>query len=270
MSYCAEQVRRFDRDRYLTVLFAPAARRAALFALYAFNLEVARAREAVRTPEMGLIRLQWWRDALDELAAGRCRQHPVLEAFASLAPELDPEPIRRLLDARERDHQVEPCATLDEFAAYAADTSGGLLELALQLLGVADAASHSAARRVGTAWGLLGLLRATPVQARAGRSMLPTQLLRAYGLDAAALEAARGSTEMAEVARAVAEIAAAQLAAARTFNPDPAALPVLLLGTLADDVRRRLEQAGYDPWRLPPRIGFAPVRLAYAHWRGRF
>jgi NADH dehydrogenase [ubiquinone] 1 alpha subcomplex assembly factor 6 len=67
LSYCAQQLRRLDPDRYLTALFAPDRRREGLFALYAFNLEVARAREAVREPMMGLIRLQWWRDALEEI-----------------------------------------------------------------------------------------------------------------------------------------------------------------------------------------------------------
>ena len=44
-AYCLAQVRRHDRDRYLTALFAGAAARADLMALYAFNLEVARTRE---------------------------------------------------------------------------------------------------------------------------------------------------------------------------------------------------------------------------------
>src|ERR1700743_3337665 len=38
-SYCAEQVRQFDHDRFLTAIFAPAAVREHLFALYAFNIE---------------------------------------------------------------------------------------------------------------------------------------------------------------------------------------------------------------------------------------
>jgi phytoene synthase len=61
LSAVAELVRRHDRDRYMTALFAPAARREALFALYAFNYEIARVREAVTQPTLGQIRLQWWR-----------------------------------------------------------------------------------------------------------------------------------------------------------------------------------------------------------------
>src|SRR5205823_335241 len=50
LSPVAALVRRHDRDRYQTVLFAPAARREALFALYAFNYEIARVRETVTQP----------------------------------------------------------------------------------------------------------------------------------------------------------------------------------------------------------------------------
>ena len=35
-----------------------------MFALYAFNLEIARVREVAREPLAGEIRLQWWSDVL--------------------------------------------------------------------------------------------------------------------------------------------------------------------------------------------------------------
>src|SRR5215475_14937298 len=82
-SYCAQILRRQDPERYLTALFAPFGRREALFALYAFNLELARARESVREPLMGRMRLQWWREALEEIAAGRPRAHEVVRPLAA-------------------------------------------------------------------------------------------------------------------------------------------------------------------------------------------
>ena len=58
----AAGARRPTRIGFSPTLFAPAEHRGALFALYAFNLEVARVREVVREPLAGEIRLQWWRD----------------------------------------------------------------------------------------------------------------------------------------------------------------------------------------------------------------
>src|SRR6201984_811294 len=69
LSPVAALVRRHDHDRYQTVLFAPAARREALFALYAFNYEIARVRESVTQPMLGQIRLQWWRENIGAAVA---------------------------------------------------------------------------------------------------------------------------------------------------------------------------------------------------------
>ena len=46
----AALVRRHDPDRFLTALFAPPDRRDALLVLYAFNHELARAREVASEP----------------------------------------------------------------------------------------------------------------------------------------------------------------------------------------------------------------------------
>src|SRR5258706_7401227 len=79
LSPVAALVRRHDRDRYQTVLFAPAARREALFALYAFNYEIARVRESVTEPMLGQIRLQWWRANIAAASEGSpVRHHPVV------------------------------------------------------------------------------------------------------------------------------------------------------------------------------------------------
>src|SRR4051812_36914804 len=73
LSPVGEIVRRHDPDRFFTGLFAPAGKREALWALYAFNHEIARAREVVREPAMAMIRLQWWREVVE----GARRRHEV-------------------------------------------------------------------------------------------------------------------------------------------------------------------------------------------------
>src|SRR5205085_10532913 len=78
-SSLAALVRQHDRDRYQTALFAPAERREALLALYAFNYEIARVREIVSEPMLGQIRLHWLREVLDAAYAGSTpRQHQLL------------------------------------------------------------------------------------------------------------------------------------------------------------------------------------------------
>src|SRR6516162_6260554 len=80
-AHCAELVRAADRDRFLASLFAPSERRDALHALYAFNVEVARVREAAREPLPGEIRLQWWSDVLNGDRAEEASANPVASAL---------------------------------------------------------------------------------------------------------------------------------------------------------------------------------------------
>ena len=81
LSYCAAEVREHDPDRYLATLFAPADARETLFVLYAFDHEIGRVRRIVGEPMAGLVRLQWWRDALEGIATGKPLAHPVVEAL---------------------------------------------------------------------------------------------------------------------------------------------------------------------------------------------
>src|SRR5947209_10312129 len=114
-SSLAALVRRHDRDRYQTALFAPARCRDALLALYAFNYEIARVRETITQPMLGQIRLQWWREVLDAAYAGAPpRNHLVAVALTAAIREfgLTRRPFDRLVDTRERDLVNDPPASL--------------------------------------------------------------------------------------------------------------------------------------------------------------
>ncbi len=77
-------IRRVDPDRWLSSRFvADTAARADLVTLYALDHELTRIPQIVTNPLMGEIRMAWWREGLEEIAAGRPpRQHPVLQAVA--------------------------------------------------------------------------------------------------------------------------------------------------------------------------------------------
>ena len=57
-AHCAELVREQDQDRYIAGLYAPEDRRAALYALYAFSLEIARVRALVSEPLPGEVKIK--------------------------------------------------------------------------------------------------------------------------------------------------------------------------------------------------------------------
>jgi len=259
LSPCGALLRQGDADRYLTVLAGGGARAEALFALYAFNLELARTAELVREAILGEIRLQWWRDAL--AADAEPRPHPVVEALAPLLQQgrLPRDGLLALVDARERDLDKAPPEDFAAFLAYCEATAGQLNALAAQLLG-GDAAEQRAARQVGTAWAIIGLLRATRHLAGQGRVLLPLRLLEAAGTTARALLDLRPSEALANVARHL-DREAAKLLDAVPARPRKAVLQPFLLGRLAPGYRRQLRRLNYD--LLDPRLAERPPGLAW-------
>jgi phytoene synthase len=253
LSPVAALVQRHDRDRFQTALFAPAARREALFALYAFNYEIARVRERVTEPALGRIRLEWWRETIAAAyEGGAVRRHIVVEPLTAAIREqaLTPEHFDRLIDARERDLDDEPPASLATFEDYAEATSARLVYLALEILGVRDPAAYQAGHHVGIAYALAGLLRAMPYQARAGRCLVPVDIAARAEVDADDYRVLRTTAALRAATAEIAAAASRHLGLARAFRRAIArpALPALLPAVVAARSLRRLERAGYDPF----------------------
>ncbi len=276
LSHCAEQVRRNDPDRFLTALFAPAAVREDLFALYALNDELARAREAASEALIGAMRLQWWRDAINAIHAGTPPRHPVAQAIAQGTRHhgWPKDAILALIDARERDFAKAPPEDLKALEDHVAATAGALALLALATLGVVDSSARQAARHAGVAYGLAGLMRSVPDHARARRVLLPANVIAQEGLVAEDIGRERGRRELAKVVASVCELAEAHLTAARRLRDGVprAAVPALLVGTLAGADLAALRRAGYDPF--DPSLGRRAFgRRLTVTWRaalGRF
>ncbi|OIQ86993.1 All-trans-phytoene synthase [mine drainage metagenome] len=276
LSLAARDVRRYDRDRFVLALLAPAARREALFCLYAFNSEIARVRELVSEPLMGRIRLQWWQDKLEAIYAGTDRRdHPLADDLAGVirAHGLPQRLFIRLLQQRQADLEPDPFADRQALTDYVEATASGLAQLSACILGGADEPTVRAAHEAGMAWGLVGLLRALPFQAAQGRVILPGDLLARHGVAAADLLAGRTSPALAALSRDLAQEAAGHLGRARALRAAvPAtARPALLQATAADVYLDRLAAAGFDPlstgWSRPrPR----PLLLAWRAWRRRY
>jgi len=164
-------IRRADPDRWLASRFvADPLARADVVALYALNHELARATEAAHEPLVQEIRLTWWREALEEIFAGRNpRRHPVVEAMAAAIGRhgLSPALLDSMIGARIE--AIDAPVLADEAAVhrYVDATAGALMRLAVVVLDAT--ASPAAAAPAARAWGMAGLARLR----RAGLDRLP-------------------------------------------------------------------------------------------------
>jgi phytoene/squalene synthetase len=171
---CAALVERGDPDRFLAVMAAPVAARAPLFALYAFNLEVARAPWVTQEAMIAEMRLQWWRDTVAALAEpGPVRAHEVVAPLAEVVrgQRLPLAVMDRMIEARRWDIYREPFQDRAAFDSYLEDTGAGLMWLAASALG-APPEAEPAARAAGWAAGLAAFLRAVPELEARGRRPL--------------------------------------------------------------------------------------------------
>lgn len=166
-------VRRVDPDRWLASRFiGDAAARADVIALYGLNYELARVAGGVTNALMGEIRLTWWREAMEEIAAGKPpRKHPNVEALA--ASGFDPNALAALSEARFTDLDEGPLKDEAAVMAYVDGTAGALAVLAARRLD-ASADPH-AVKGAARAWGLSGLWRLK----QSGRDRLPVSWTQA-------------------------------------------------------------------------------------------
>jgi phytoene synthase len=267
--HCEQLVRAGDKDRFLAALFAPAKYRRPLFALYAFNLEVARVREIAREPMPGEVRLQWWRDVLAGVGRGEVAANPVAAALREVIVRyrLPPRMLADLIDARRFDLYDEPMASLAAFELYAAKTSSAVIELAARILNDGrDLNISDCARHAGIAYAISGVLRAFPFHAARRQIFVPIEVLQRHGARAEDIFVGQATIELRAALAEMRLHARQHLTAARSLigampeNITPAVLPV----ALAQPALKHMERRRYDPFRSSD---MAQWRRQWILWR---
>jgi len=268
-------VRQADPDRYLSALYAPEAKRTALFALYAFNAEIAGIRDRIREALPGEVRLQWWREVIDSGSPRAADGHPVAEALLAAIEEhhLPRAAFNNYLEARLFDLFNDPMPSRTHLEGYCGETASAVIQLAAlaldgrEALKYADAAGHA-----GCAQAIAGLLRLLPLHIARGQCFIPGDILDAAGTSSEELFAGKGDGAARVIAAMVAlgseHVAAFRASAAHlpeTLRPAflPAALAPdylrLVAGQGGDALERYADLAAWKRhWRL--------FRAAAGHW----
>lgn len=272
-AYCAQLVRQADRDRFIASLFAPADQRNALHALYAFNAEIARVREAAHTALPGEIRLQWWIDVIGGDRAEEARANPVAAALLAVVEryQLETSRLVGLIEAHRFDLYDDPMRDTAELETYAKQTSSALFALAAQILAGVEA--DAICIPAGLAYAVTSLLRALPLHVARRQIYVPAALLAAHGVDLSDVYAGRASSGLKAALGELQAFARRELQSAREQMAQlpspaiPALLPLALVGPSLDRLEKSpLFQPGDIPqWRrqwLIWRAARNPERIA--------
>ncbi len=169
---CAEKVRKGDPDRFLATMAAPVALRPAYFALFAFNLEVARAAWVSQEPLVCEIRLQWWQDCLAAIVQGEAvAHHDILTPLADVLDRESAAILAEIIEARRTDIWNDGIKNTRDLTQYLETTAGGLMWVAARLAGAST--GEAAVRDLGYGAGLANWFRAVPDLMARGRDPLP-------------------------------------------------------------------------------------------------
>jgi len=187
LTACAALVEKADPDRFMAAMAAPVAARRVLFPLYALNVEVARAPWVTQETMIAEMRLQWWRDALTEIASSEgVRRHEVVTPLAvvlsaDMAAQMD-----EMIAVRRWDIYKDPFEDTAHFERYIDQSAGTMMWAVARTLGPA---SESVVRDFAFAHGLANWFRAIPgLEARKRIPLLDgtsdgVQVLAQQGLD---------------------------------------------------------------------------------------
>jgi phytoene synthase len=255
-SWLIDAVRKEDRDRYLAAMFCPPLRRAAAFGVAAFHAEIAAVRERVSEPQLGHIRLLWWREALERAhAADDAEAAPLLRLLAMqrVWPDLRPH-LLDLIDAHARVLDEPPLADADSARRRVAGVTAPLAAAFAIAAGLSDWADSPVAGDAALGHGLTVLLRGTASALQRGRSPWAEHLADPQVRSALALQ--------------VADIAEAAIAAATAQRPPRQAFPLIVPALLARQHLHRLRRVGGDsldarfsaPSRVTPGLLWAWLR----------
>lgn len=269
--HCEALVRERDRDRFLANLFAPADKRPHLFALHAFDLEIAHIPDAVREPMAGEIRLQWWREALTGERVEEARANPVAAALIDTIKrhDLSVQEMTAMIDARQFDLLGAPMESREKLLEYADRLWGVPLALGAKIL-IPTWSATSAVENAGRIMGLTSVLRNLPHDVSRGRLLLPLDLLASHGVHTASVMGGESTKELKAAIAEVINWIREAIDKLRRMEIPQTALPVFLPAALAPLYLTKLSKAE-DAFRT--RADVSGFRSQFALWlaarRGR-
>ncbi|KAJ5098558.1 hypothetical protein N7532_005559 [Penicillium argentinense] len=173
--YCVALLSKYDRPSYTLSTFIPSHARTFYVALRALNVSLSTIPDTTSSPTIGLMRLQFWRDAITKILAGAPPKEPVAILLASAISDLNKRTngrtriskgwLTRLINAREQTLTNDPYPNIAALESYAENTYSTLMYLTLAALPMTSVTADHVASHIGKAVGIAAVLRGLPLVA---------------------------------------------------------------------------------------------------------
>ncbi|XP_032415250.1 NADH dehydrogenase (ubiquinone) complex I, assembly factor 6 isoform X1 [Xiphophorus hellerii] len=274
--YCLNLVRSRDYEGFLSCLLLPEEARRSSLALRAFNVELAQVKDSISQKTIGLMRMQFWKTAIEEIYRDDPPNQPVsTELWKAVKTHgLTKRWLMRIVTEREKDLDDRAYRNLQELEKYSENTQSSLFYLLLECLGVKNVHADHAASHIGKAQGITTCLRATPYNSSRRKVYLPMDICMLRG--ASQEDFIRGSREknVRDVVFDIASQAHVHLEHARSFshNVPAAATPAFLPTVVLEDYLQRVRKADFDVFHksLLNRNPLLPFQLYLRSWKKTF
>ncbi len=275
LSFCGDITSKYDHDRFLCCLFTNGEAREALFSIFAFNYEIGKINNNISEALIGQIKLQWWRDEIDkafnhlENSKPYNNRNKIMQSLfmAIKKYNLCCKDFHALIDARNDDFDTRNFNDINDIVNYSSNINTPLIYLSGQIFYKNNDAFKEIANNIGTAWGLIGLMRATPFLIEQRNHALPRQILKNNGhVGAVEKPSSAVNLSVKEICLHAIEILDDVKVTKDNFCPP------LLLKIMAQEYLRRFKKTGYDPFNsyLTNMSPMIIPRLYFANFINRF
>uniref|UniRef100_A0A8P4GLN7 NADH dehydrogenase (ubiquinone) complex I, assembly factor 6 n=1 Tax=Dicentrarchus labrax TaxID=13489 RepID=A0A8P4GLN7_DICLA len=262
-----------DYDGFVSSLLLPEEARRSSLALRAFNVELAQVKDSVSQKTIGLMRMQFWKTAIEDIYRDDPPNQPVTaELWRAVRQHyLTKRWLLRIITEREKDLDDRAYRNLQELEAYSENTQSSLLYLLLESLGLKNVHADHAASHIGKAQGIVTCLRATPYHSSRRKVYLPMDICMLHG--ASQEDFIRGSREqnVRDVVYDIASQAHVHLQHARSFssNVPATATPAFLQTVVVEDYLQRVRRADFDVFSpsLQNKNPLLPFQLYLRSWK---
>lgn len=254
--------------RYFSLLYAPAAKREALRALYVIDAEIRQSAQSANH-DVAHTRLQWWRAEVDRLVNGN-PLHPATRTLQDAAGT-GPGAFAKLhepLVAADMDLARMTYSNRQELRAYCSRSGGAITELiAAQLVApqALDEPTRAAANRIGSGVRASEILRDLRQDACDGRVYLPLDELERNAIEVDALRSREVAPQLAETLKSLRRAVSEDLQPAPSAQRNGALRPLFVLAALHARLLDRIAQRRYDVAR--GRIELGPIEKPWVAWR---